>query len=766
MEEEKKASASASASVGGGDSSASRASSSFVKAGDRQMFTVELRPGETTIVSWKKLLKDANKVNGSASTSAPEPPANAHPALESRLAPGQPTENEVTDEPGPHRFSAVIEKIERLYMGKDSSDDEDLRDLPDDDQYDTEDSFIDDAELDEYFEVDNSAIKHDGFFVNRGKLERINEPAVLPNQQPKKRRRRDLEKGHVEHDDHHAPSKHVKKGKTAATKIAAMFMKDSTSPSQNLAVTSEQFQDVKFQNQLSAPGIPSKKKSVDTKTAFDPSPSLKASNGDASVSLAEVRDIDKQKTGAVHSKNLGDKLKDASGPFDTSHQKYMDKSAYAQSKSLSGKPLNNVDQLESSIRPKEKNGIRELSDNNFSEDKYATTQTTKVTHRKDGSNVRPKSSLEKAIRELEKMVAESRPPAVDNQEADNSSQGVKRRLPREIKLKLAKVARLAASQGRISKELLNRLMSILGHLIQLRTLKRNLKVMISMGLSAKQEKDDRFQLIKKEVVEMIKTQPPSLELKAFGQQAGASDDFQELCSEEKGVLKKKFIMDVAMEDKICDLYDLFVDGLDEDAGPQIRKLYSELAQLWPNGFMDNHGIKRAICRAKDRRRALYTKHKEQEKIKRKKMLAPKIEETVRVETNSIAQPQPMRERLSTETGSHGLTSANRPLSSTTAAVRAHSPSTNGPLNLDKIKQEKLKGTSNSSMDDARVSDGGVTKKKVKRKPEIELHETNFRPDKLPSQQGEEKHKPLKQAAALPQKSNIQSTALPSVEQSS
>jgi len=96
------------------------------------------------------------------------------------------------------------------FQGKDSSDDEDLLDVPDDDQYDTEDSFIDDAELvgifgfflvylslswpflfngtffiflfyapklfimqDEYFEVDNSAIKHDGFFVNRGKLERM-----------------------------------------------------------------------------------------------------------------------------------------------------------------------------------------------------------------------------------------------------------------------------------------------------------------------------------------------------------------------------------------------------------------------------------------------------------------------------------------------------------------------------------------------------------------------------------------------------------------
>jgi hypothetical protein len=33
------------------------------------------------------------------------------------------------------------------FQGKDSSDDEDLHDFPDDDQYDTEDSFIDDAEL-------------------------------------------------------------------------------------------------------------------------------------------------------------------------------------------------------------------------------------------------------------------------------------------------------------------------------------------------------------------------------------------------------------------------------------------------------------------------------------------------------------------------------------------------------------------------------------------------------------------------------------------
>lgn len=36
-----------------------------------------------------------------------------------------------------------------------------------------------------------------------------------------------------------------------------------------------------------------------------------------------------------------------------------------------------------------------------------------------------------------------------------------------------------------------------------------------MGLSAKQEEDDRFQQIKKEVVDMIKMQAPALESKVY-----------------------------------------------------------------------------------------------------------------------------------------------------------------------------------------------------------------------------------------------------------
>ncbi|CAK7346917.1 unnamed protein product [Dovyalis caffra] len=757
---------------GGGESSSSRATPSYVKLGDRQIFTVELRPGETTFVSWKKLMKDANKVNSGSAPAAPDPPpVNAHPNLETRIAPAQLTENEVKDDPPPNRFSAVIEKIERLYTGKDSSDEEDLMDAPDDDQYDTEDSFIDDAELDEYFEVDNSAIKHDGFFVNRGKLERINEPPVVPNEKPKKRRRKDLLKAPNDSDDGRMSNKISKLGKSAAEKMAPPLGKNSSSLPQNLTMISEQYENVKFQNQSNSPGISSKKKSAETKMKLDPSLSVKVSNGDAYASLAETKDIEKPKTGGLQPKNLTSKSKDPSGFSDSSNQKYHERSAYVQPKLQPAKTVNNADDLEPSVRSKEKNGVRELPDLNLNiSDGKIYTQAAKTSHahRKDGSSVRPKSSmLEKAIRELEKMVAESRPPAVENQDTDTSAQAIKRRLPTEIKLKLAKVARLAASQGKMSKELLNRLMSILGHLIQLRTLKRNLKIMINTGLSAKQEKDDRFQQIKKEVAEMIMTHIPSVESSALVQQAGASDDFQEIGSQEKGALKKKFSMDAVLEDKICDLYDLFVEGLDEDSGPQVRKLYVELAQLWPSGLMDNHGIKRAICRAKERRRVVYGRNKDQEKIKSKKMLTPKQEEGVRVESSSVAQPQHVQERLATDAAGPVLALASKPVPNSMAAVvRVPSPSANG-LVLDKLKQEKPKGSSSNSMDEAKMGvDGGLTKKKVKRKPEQELDETHLRSEKLHPQSGGERHKSLKHASGLSQKLNLQSSAPPSFEPSS
>lgn len=748
-------SSSLAAPLGGGDLfSGARAplSSSFVKKGDRQIFTVELRPGETTIVSWKKLMKDANKVNGPATV--PERHPNAHPALESRIAPGQSKEIQEKGATQTNRFSAVIGKIERLYMGEDSSDEEDLLDAPDD-RYDTEDSFIDDTELDEYFEVDNSAIKHDGFFVNRGKLERItrNEPPVLPIQQAKKRRRKDILKNAGENIDGHVSNKHEKVGKTAAGKTASLPVKNTISSSHNLGVAGEHHEDMNFRNQLDGSVVSLKKKTADTRPMSDLPVCSKVSTDDA---LATAEDADKLKTRVLKPKNTGDKCKDASG--------LLEKSAFVHSKSQHGKTSSSVDNLENIGRSKDKKGIRVMPDLNLSVGKSAI-QALKSENvlKRDGSSARPKTTtLEKAIQELEKMVAESRPPTMENQEADTTPQAVKRRLPRDIKLKLAKVARLAASQGKVSKELTNRLMSILGHLMQLRTLKRNLKTMISMGLSAKQEKDDRFQQIKKEVAEMIKMQAPSMESK-LQQHAGASGE-QELGPDGKAITKRIFSMDPALEDKICDLYDLFIDGLDENSRPQIRKLYVELAELWPNGYMDNHGIKHAICRSKERRRALYSGHTDHEKIKRKKLWAPpRQQENVQLDAGQIASEQHLRERLAADSGSHTHALVDKAVSNTGTAARVNNHPVNG------AKQEKAKGSSSGSLDDIKGEDNVLKKKKVKRKLEQHLEKTQFRPEKMAatvaSVQGE-KHRSMKQSAGVPPKSNLQPTSLPGVEQSS
>ncbi|KAI8004421.1 Ubinuclein-2 [Camellia lanceoleosa] len=686
-----------------------RGSSSLVAVGGRQRFTVELRPGETTIVSWKKLAKDVSKVNRPTSSApaparAPEPQSNAHSALESRLAP------------------------------------------------------------DEYFQVDNSTIKHDGFFVNRGKLERTNEPTLLSNQQPKKRRRKDLAKGQGEGDDDHMPNKRVKVGKKVAGKSVPLVGKNSSGHSHIVALPSVHHEDTKFQNQMNSSVICAKKESAETKTLLDPSPPSKVPNGDASLSIPEEKDIDKQKTGMASSKYQGNKLKDGGEFSDPSVQRSHGKSSYTQSKSQPGKLLNNVNESDQSVQRREKDGIRERPDLNVYEGKYSM-QTVKapLMQRKEGLNVRPKSTmLEKAIRELEKMVAESRPPTMEVQDADISSQAVKRRLPHEVKQKLAKVARLAqANHGKISMELVNRLMSIVGHMVQLRTLKRNLKVMVNMGLSAKKEKDDRFQLMKKEVAELIRMRVPYIKSKALEQQAGASDDFQEIGNEEKEVIKRKYSMDDVLEDKICDLYDLYVEGLDEDAGPQVRKLYAELAELWPDGFMDNHGIKRAICRAKDRKRPLHSQHKDQEKIRRKKLI-PKIEEAVRVETTTTAQPQYVQEKLVTDSGNHGLTSVSRPVPNPTTAntnvwMPMPSATMNGP-NLDRPKQDKVKVTS-SNLNDTRTMDA-LTKKKVKRKPELESSETHFHLEKLVSAQGKERHKPHKHVPGPIRKPSLPLAPLP------
>ncbi|KAK9134970.1 hypothetical protein Syun_014300 [Stephania yunnanensis] len=685
------------------------ASSSFAAAAglkSRQRFTIELKPGETTIVSWKKLVKEANRSNPSPPP-AQELPTGANPALESRigLAKSIPSEHELNDPAPTHRFSAVIEKIERLYVGNQSSDEEELGDAPDDDQYDTEDSFIDDADL----YAHNSA--------------------YLQGQET-------------------CPVVNVEVEIKLATARSATLGNGLFSQSKNLAAKDGNSND----EHLDASVAHSTKKLVDSNMKVDISSSSKI-HTDASMLYSESKDSEKQMSRALSKDVDVVASKVADECSDGAQLGFHDKIASSQLDLQSKRLLNCTKEADVSIKARERetNGRRELPDLNLPTKKYSTHATdTETTHVKKGFTAKPKGAmLQKAIRELEKVVAESRPPSGEVQETDTASQAVKRRLPREVKLKLAKVARLAQScQGRISEDLINYLMGILGHLVQLKTLKRNLKEMVELGLSAKQEKDDKLQQIKKEVVEMIKIRAPSLRPKVIEHQDGASNDIRQASgSDEKVVLKGRCGMDNMMEDKICDLYDQYVEGMDEDRGPLIRKLYVELAELWPNGTMDNHGIKTAICRAKARKRALHSRLKNQEKIKQQKLSStPRPQEAIHGEVQ--------QERVVTDSGSQVLTLPNRTASYPTpvtqhqviASERIPSSSMNDS-SLHQPKKQKIKSSPSRFLDEARKAmDRTFLKDKVKWRPGSDAGSAHYHSEKLSLQHGKGKPKSYKRSS--------------------
>ncbi|XVF61073.1 hypothetical protein PTKIN_Ptkin08bG0099800 [Pterospermum kingtungense] len=492
---------------------------------------------------------------------------------------------------------------------------------------------------DECFQDEKLTVKQNGSFVNSEKLECINEPELPMAQQSRKRSKNTVEAQGEKVDDH-APCKlaKVEQGRLKFAARNALLEEQSSALLQNLAANSEQ--DQKLHKLLTSP-VRSIKKPANTGAKSENSSYPGISNNDASISPLNSKDAEKYRSVTIHSSDIGNTTN-----FVATHQKYQEKNSCKQLESPVRKSMthNNEEGVSTKVEQKEKRATcGELPDLNLPV--YPVQQEKSPVQSKDVSNSRPKGTmLERAIRELEKVVAESRLSTMEVQDMDASSAATKRRLPREVKQKLAKVARLAqSSHGKISEELINRLMNILGHSMQLRTLKRNLREMVLLGLSAKREKADRFQQMKMEITEMIK-------LQAAKQRDVATGDLPEvLGSEEQVVLKEQYSMDNDMEDKICDLYDLYVQGMDEDKGPQIRKLYVELAELWPNGIMDKHGIKSAIHRAKERKRALC----EYDKVTRKKS-AQKMEVGVRGDASSISQLQVVQERHTSESSSHIL----------------------------------------------------------------------------------------------------------------
>nr|TKW18092.1 hypothetical protein SEVIR_5G410200v2 [Setaria viridis] len=690
----------------------------------RQLFTVELRPGETTIVSWKKLLREAGNA-------AAAPVVAAEPAFPAHAGPSgaaHPAESDPKDPTQPNRFNAVIEKIERLYMGKHSSDEEDLDDVPDDDQYDTEDSFIDDAELDEYFEVDNLKTKHDGYFVNKGKLEQI-DPGTSTNIAPKKRRRKDsstyletnapvdyLSIGDV-------PGKSSGRGTVQAGKQLASSSVGSYGqyPEDNRVV----------KNKTSGPGGALKRKS-DFSAVADATARAKISK-DASNAPVELSDLEDYKD-VLLPLDYGDKelllpldyahkskSSDMLLPLDYAHKSktsetydygsaYRDKGTSVQLDFQQRKASRENHDSSNRIYRKGKCGTSEYPVVAMGTAVYSTQTVNPIVGR-EGSGTKPKGTrLERAIRDLQKIVAEYRPPTIDINEVDpNGHAAVKRRLPQEVKQKLAKVARLSANQGKIQEhELMDRLMGIVGHLVQRRTLKRNMKEMVESGLSAKLEKADRFQRIKMEINEMIKARVAAK---------------SKVANDERRAIKGKSVMDSALEDRICDLYDLYVEGMDEDKGPQSRKLYVELAELWPQGYMDNVGIKDAISRSKERKRLLHNQQKvrNEERMKRKKLAAAaKLQDgyPAVIQTGPMSQvPPPVPNPITYHPPDYGLNQG----------VKSY---------------ERVREISSRAIPDDSKRNAGEMKKK-KRKPEYDPVDTQANQPKAPLQHGNERQRPSK-----------------------
>ncbi|KAH7290794.1 hypothetical protein KP509_30G063700 [Ceratopteris richardii] len=156
----------------------------------RERFNVVLKPGETTFVSWKKLLNESQNIVEPRLHSSDAPVA-AHPAFMDHIYSETTEGKHPLRQPPWNLFNSVIEKIEMLFQG--GSSDEEICDTMNRDKYDTQDSFIDDTELNDYFSEERVRLKHSGFFVNKGKLEREGESATQ-TVGPKKRKRKNVEK--------------------------------------------------------------------------------------------------------------------------------------------------------------------------------------------------------------------------------------------------------------------------------------------------------------------------------------------------------------------------------------------------------------------------------------------------------------------------------------------------------------------------------------------------------------------------------------------
>lgn len=131
----------------------------------------------------------------------------------------------------------------------------------------------------------------------------------------------------------------------------------------------------------------------------------------------------------------------------------------------------------------------------------------------------------------------------------------------------------------------------------------------------------------------------------------------------------------------------------------------QLAELWPNRLMDNHGIKRAICRAKERRRALHANLGKEMVFKKNilNLFSILISRSVIIhqsfflpqDQGKMKKKQTQLVQKSESTACPDKASGVVPSAITTSLVHTQ-PTVDKSRDKSKQKHEKLKGSSSSS----------------------------------------------------------------------
>lgn len=170
---------------------------------------------------------------------------------------------------------------------------------------------------------------------------------------------------------------------------------------------------------------------------------------DESISCTRLNNTENQMNGVLQPVNLGRSVKDTGELSVVAYEKYQENYAPSQlglqTKRVASKTSNTSSPK---FSQRNKKGRHELPDLNLPHYPVQAEKKTAIIHPKDVSSLQLKGSmLERAIGDLEKVVAESRPRNIEVQDTDASSTAIKRRLPSEVKQKLAKVAKLAVPKS-------------------------------------------------------------------------------------------------------------------------------------------------------------------------------------------------------------------------------------------------------------------------------------------------------------------------------